>query len=373
MGPVQSPERLRAEIDEIRREPLSCPEVRTSKEGDEFGDEFGLRPAGAMVDEGNREDRLVCVTSGRSYLGRAIVNRLLLRGYSVRLVITKEEEGREEELRETESWGPRNNGISVVVVEKLSDAEGLSEAFNGCSCVLHTAAFIDPAGLSGYTKSMAEIEAKACENVMVACARTASVRNCVLTSSLLACIWRDTSQGDLSTIVNHHCWSDESVCLDKKLWYALGKLRAEKAAWRIAHQQRRFKLVTICPALITGPQFSLKNPTPTIAYLKGFQEMFADGLLATVDVHRLAEAHVGVLEAMNKGGSFGRYVCFDRVIRRQDEAEILAGETGMQMNPPPVGDDASGRNHLFRFELSNVKLSGLLSRTQRCSDPCHVN
>ena len=53
-----------------------------------------------------------------------------------------------------------------------------------------------------------------------------------------------------------------------QLWYALGKMRAEKAAWRIANE-RGLKLTTICPALITGPEFCRRNPTATIAYLKG--------------------------------------------------------------------------------------------------------
>lgn len=53
-----------------------------------------------------------------------------------------------------------------------------------------------------------------------------------------------------------------------QLWYALGKMRAEKAAWRIA-KEKGLKLTTICPALITGPEFCPRNPTSTIAYLKG--------------------------------------------------------------------------------------------------------
>jgi hypothetical protein len=50
-------------------------------------------------------------------------------------------------------------------------------------------------------KCMAEIEMKVSENVMKACARTPSVTKCVLTSSLLACIWRDNTQYDLSSVV----------------------------------------------------------------------------------------------------------------------------------------------------------------------------
>ena len=53
----------------------------------------------------------------------------------------------------------------------------------------------------------------------------------------------------------------------------MGKLRAEKAAWKIA-KERGLKLVTICPGLITGPEYFGKNPTATIAYLKGKLQLF---------------------------------------------------------------------------------------------------
>jgi nucleoside-diphosphate-sugar epimerase len=52
------------------------------------------------------------------------------------------------------------------------------------------------------------------------------------------------------------------------LWFALGKTAAEKAAWRAA-RGRDLKLVTVCPALVTGPGFRRRNSTASIAYLKG--------------------------------------------------------------------------------------------------------
>lgn len=56
--------------------------------------------------------------------------------------------------------------------------------------------------------------------------------------------------------------------LKLQLWYALGKLRAEKAAWRVA-EERGLKLATICPGLLKGSEFFIRNTTSTIAYLKG--------------------------------------------------------------------------------------------------------
>lgn len=49
---------------------------------------------------------------------------------------------------------------------------------------------------------------------------------------------------------------------------ALGKTMAEKAAWRAA-EANGVHLSTLCPGLITGPAFSDRNPTASLAYLKG--------------------------------------------------------------------------------------------------------
>ncbi|MBA0697547.1 hypothetical protein Goari_021085 [Gossypium aridum] len=370
---AQDEESERREFEDFRKTLVALAATERSKENDDFK---GLMSS-HIADLDLQQDKLVCVTSGVSFLGLALVNRLLLRGYSVRILVdnqgitillfrtawnlTSAEDV--EKLREMQVSGEMmmacNNKISVVIA-KQTEIQGLMEAFDGCRGVFHTSAFVDPSGISGYSKSMAEIEVKASENVMKACARTSSVRNCVLTSSLLACIWRDSSQHDLPLLVNHDSWSNEALCVEKKLWFALGKLKAEKVAWKIA-EEMSLKLTTICPGLITGPQFSHRNPTATIAYLKGAQEMYAKGLLATVDVIRLAEAHVAVFEAMNKT-AFGRYICFDRIIARDEEAEKLASEIGI----PP--NRICGNSLEFiptHFELSNKKLNNLMSRTIR--------
>ncbi|KAJ9135327.1 hypothetical protein P3X46_032526 [Hevea brasiliensis] len=357
MGFIESEERRLMEMEELKRL-VACAGLSHRKDHEDFQ---GSRFSSTDFDvDDDGAQKLVCVTSGVSFLGLAIVNCLLRRGYSVRIIIHSEEEM--EKLRELEVSGEMrtiNNSIKAVVA-KITEIESLLKAFEGCRGVFHTAAFTDPAGLSGYTKSMAEIEVKATENVMMACSRTSSVRNCVLTSSLLACVWRDSTTQGLSPAINDESWSDESLCMDKKLWYALGKLRAEKAAWRIA-KEKGLKLVTICPGLITGPDFFHRNPTATIAYLKGSQEMFADGLLATVDVMKLAEAHTCLLEAMNKTAS-GRYIYFDHVVEREDEAEKLAKNMGMPANK--ICGNAS-INIAPRLKLSNKKLLTLMSRTVR--------
>ncbi|KAH6791060.1 Rossmann-fold superfamily protein [Perilla frutescens var. frutescens] len=359
MGIMRLEATEKAELEEFRRMLLSCAAVHRRKDADTFGDRREALPGR----NGDVLDRMVCVTSGVSYLGIAIVNQLLVNGYSVRIIVDNEEDV--EKLREMETSGEMrlNNSIVEVVMAKLTEVESLTEAFDGCRGVFHTAAFVDPAGLSGYSKAMADIEVNTSKNVVKACGLSPSVRHCVLTSSLLTCIWQDNTSDEVPRLIDHKCWSDEAVCINKKLWYALGKLRAEKAAWEIA-KASGLKLITICPGLITGSDFYRRSPTSTIAYLKGVQEMYVYGLLATVSIDALAKAHVRVFEEMKKTAS-GRYICFDKVIERVDEVETLAAETGISAASVTGGASSSSRP---QFELSNAKLTQLMLRRRRCEN-----
>ncbi|KAF4381561.1 cinnamoyl-CoA reductase-like SNL6 [Cannabis sativa] len=364
MGILRSEDRTKAELHEFRRMLMASAGAHRRK--NQHDHRFN-----AAVDETDEGERggLVCVTSGLSFLGIAIVNRLLIRGYSVRIIVDNPEDlAKIEEMESNYNSGNNNSNNISAIMANLTDEESLlSEAFKDCRGVFHTSAFIDPAGLSGYTKYMADIEAKASENVIKACARTPSVKKFVFTSSLLTCLWRDRStQQENSPVINHDSWSSESLCRDKKLWYALGKLRAEKATWKIA-EQSGLKMASICPGLITGPEFNNINATATTAYLKGAQEMYENGVLASVDVNRLAEAQVCVYEAMRKGRG-GRYICFDEVIKEEEMAEKLAKEINVSKSKICGTEDRS-TNALPRFQLSKKKLTNLMNTQQR---PCYT-
>lgn len=87
MGIVKSEERKKMELEEFLRMLVACAGVHRRKEQEEFG---GKRFPSRVMDDGNdknNQDRFVCVTGGVSFLGLAIVNHLLTRGYSVRIVV----------------------------------------------------------------------------------------------------------------------------------------------------------------------------------------------------------------------------------------------------------------------------------------------
>ncbi|XP_065022395.1 cinnamoyl-CoA reductase-like SNL6 isoform X1 [Musa acuminata AAA Group] len=266
MGVLRSTESLEAEIEEMREALLRSGGIGRAHVRKAGSGSVQRRADG---DGGVGDERTVCVTGGISFVGFAVVNHLLDRGYTVRLALETQEDM--DKLRETEMFGEMGRDGVWAVMASVMDLDSLCRAFDGCVGVFHTSSVVDPGGLSGYSKQMAQMEVRAAELVVEACVRTQSVRRCVFTSSLLACVWRENSTPRSSrrpTIVDENCWSDQRVCRDKKLWFALGKTMAEKAAWRAA-RGRDVKLVTVCPALVTGPGFLRRNTTSSIAYLKG--------------------------------------------------------------------------------------------------------
>ncbi|OMO77313.1 hypothetical protein CCACVL1_15083 [Corchorus capsularis] len=99
------------------------------------------------------------------------------------------------------------------------------------------------------------------------------------------------------------------------LWEAVSKTLAEKTAWALA-MDRGINMVSINGGLLMGPHLSIDNP-----YLKGAAEMYECGTFVTVDLNFLVDAHICVFEDVS---SYGRYLCFNHVINRHEDALQLA-------------------------------------------------
>lgn len=98
--------------------------------------------------------------------------------------------------------------------------------------------------------------------------------------------------------------------------------------------------------------------------------MYSNGLLATMDVNRLAKAHVCLWEGLGNKTAFGRYVCFDTIISR-DGAEKLAKDIGVQIekicgsNANAETEEAEDTTSPSNIQISDKKLLDLMSRTLR--------
>ncbi|KAI5665819.1 hypothetical protein M9H77_15672 [Catharanthus roseus] len=301
----------------------------------------------------SRERKTVCVTSVNSYFGAQLAKKLLAHGYLVRVTIQSpahfedmKEFMRKEEISQLES----------IVLVKMVDLQSLCDAFKGCHAVFHTSAFIDPRGISGYTERMGFLESEGARNVIEACGRAAYVKRCIFTSSLLASIWKSNN---VEQVLDENCWSDEEFCRDNKLWLALGKTRAEKAAWRTA-RELKVNLVTVCPGLLMAPSFPNAQPETSIPYLKGGRKMLERGVLAIEDASKVAEAHVRVYEEMDYGAC-GRYICFGKIISRLEDA--LQIENGLKMHGLLISEESNvDLSDHMPTNLSNSRLAKLQAR-----------
>lgn len=325
---------------------------------------FGRNFSGCLH---SRERKIVCVTSGNSYLGAHLTKKLLARGYLVRVTIQSPghfedmmELMREEEIRQLES----------VVVARMVDLHSLCDAFRGCHAIFHTSAFIDPSGISGYTERTAFLETEGARNVIEACNRSAYVKRCIFTSSLLASVWKGENMEQVM-MMDETSWSNEEFCRQHKLWLALGKTRAEKVAWRRA-RELKVNLVTICPGLLMAPSFPNAHPETSIPYLKGGRTMLQQGVLATEDASKVAEAHVRVYEDMDYGAC-GRYICYGRIIKRLEEA--LQIENELKLHGLLSGETSNvimETHHSPTTIISNTRLTKLLARPSR-HVPCRYS
>lgn len=97
--------------------------------------------------------------------------------------------------------------------------------------------------------------------------------------------------------------------------------------------------------------------------------MLQRGVLATNDISKVAKAHVHVYEEMDYGAC-GRYFCFERVVRRLDEAIQLEnnlkmhGQLSEGGNLPSSTQETDGE---IQISLSNSKLAKLMLRVSQRS------
>ncbi|KAA8533457.1 hypothetical protein F0562_031109 [Nyssa sinensis] len=301
-----------------------------------------MSPAAASFNQSSA--KTVCVMDASGRLGSTLVKRLLQRGYTVHAAVQNhgELQSNEEGLV---ACGDKKR-LRVFNSDPF-DYHSIMEALKGCSGLFYS--FEPPSDHSSYDEYMAEVEVRAAHNVLEACAQTDTIEKVVFTSSATAVVWME-DRNALPSDVDEKNWSDAAFCKKFKLWHALSKTLAEKTAWALA-MDRGVNMVSINGGLLMGPDLTITNP-----YLKGTAEMYEDGVFVTVDLRFMVDAHICVYEDIS---SYGRYLCFNRVVNSNQEALKLA-----HMLCPP-SDSSPPRNSMedsrvYQQRISNKKLNKLM-------------
>ncbi|XP_058085408.1 cinnamoyl-CoA reductase-like SNL6 [Magnolia sinica] len=281
--------------------------------------------------------KTMCVMDASGQLGKSLVERLLQRGYIVHAVIQNHGN-----FQPCKGFSLEKNNLKIFQSDPF-DYQSIVDAMKGCSGLFYT--FEPPEYQSSYDEFMAEVEVRAAHNILEACAQTETIEKVVFTSSITAVIWRENSK--LTPTFDERNWSDPNFCRNFKLWHALSKTLAEKTAWALA-MDRGVNMVSINAGLLSGLDLSISNP-----YLKGAAEMYEDGVFVTVDVKFLADAHICVFEDPS---TYGRYLCFNRLINRPEDAVKLAQMFTPAMPHPPTCEDFP----IFQQRISDKKLRKLI-------------
>ncbi|CAN6486641.1 unnamed protein product [Victoria cruziana] len=279
----------------------------------------------------------VCVMDASGYLGSRIVSHLLRKGYAVHAAVNNGAE-----LEFLQSLAVENSkNLTMYSCDPL-DYQSIVDAVRGCCGLFY--AFEPPHYQPTYDELMMEVEVRAAHNVLEACAQTETMEKVVFTSSIAAVIWKENRK--VVTEFDERSWSDANFCRSFKLWYALTKTLAEKTAWALA-MDRGVNMVSVNAGLVTSPDLSATHP-----YLKGAAEMYEDGVLVTVDVDYIVDAHIGIFE---KPATYGRYICFNRLINREEDAVKLA-----QLLTPTATIPQSNGSKIHQQRISNKKLNKLV-------------
>ncbi|KAG9459628.1 hypothetical protein H6P81_004136 [Aristolochia fimbriata] len=260
--------------------------------------------------------KVVCVTGGAGYIASWLVKLLLERGYTVKATVRDPDNPKKTlHLRALEGALER---LHLVKADLLH--EGAFDAVvDGCEGVFHTASPFYHA-VSDPQTELIEPAVKGTLNVLGSCAKTASVKRVIVTSSIAAVVYSGRPRTP-DVVVDETWFSDPDVCRSMKAWYPLSKTLAEEAAWKFA-KEKGLDMVTVNPGMVIGPllQPTLNTSAEAIMNLINGATTFPNASFTWVHVRDVALAHILAYEVSSASG---RYCLTERVAHFSEIVAIL--------------------------------------------------
>lgn len=207
----------------------------------------------------------------------------------------------------------------TLVEADLLDPSSFDAAVAGCDTMLHMA--------SPYVMTVADAQRDLVDpavqgtlHVLRACARAASVRRVVVTSSMAAV----TDEPDKSVLLTEANWNTTSSLTRNPYYFS--KAEAERAAWSFVEGEKpAFDLVAINPFVVIGPSLTPQLNTSNaiiVDLLAGKYPGIIDLTWGMVDVRDVALAH---LRAVETPAASGRYLCAGDTVTMREVVGLLRG------------------------------------------------
>ncbi|TGK15249.1 NAD-dependent epimerase/dehydratase family protein [Leptospira fluminis] len=250
----------------------------------------------------------VLVTGGSGYIGSRLVHELLTEGNDIVHTTVRNigNFAKTQPLMELQKKFPDRLKIFEADLLKL---ESFGSAMKDCEIVYHVASpFLLPEKIVDGQNQMLVPALMGTKNVLDSVNNTPSVSRVVLTSTVGAIFGDYIDVFDMKDRILSEEYFNTSSNLENQP-YHYSKVMAEKLAWNMFEEQKRWSMVVICPGLVLGPSLTSSSESGSLSLmeelLKGYFFYGAANLSFTiVDVRDLAIAHIRAGENTNAKGRF---------------------------------------------------------------------
>lgn len=248
----------------------------------------------------------VLVSGASGYLASWLIKYLLEDGYNVHATVR--DVSNTKKVDHLQRIAQESPGTLKLFAADLMNPGSFAESVAGCSVVFHTAAVFMLTGIDDPQSQLVDPAVKGTENILTSVNQCDSVKQVVLTSSVVAVMGdnvdiRQTQNACFSAID----WNQSST-LDHQP-YNFAKTEAEKKAWQMHKAQTRWQLSTINPGFILGPSLTPRTDSTSISFMiQTAQGKYKSGLPqlynGVVDVRDVALAHIKAAQNEQAQGRF---------------------------------------------------------------------
>ncbi|CAJ1961268.1 unnamed protein product [Sphenostylis stenocarpa] len=281
----------------------------------------------------------VCVTGGSGYIGSWLINKLLVKGYTVHATLR--------DLKNESKVGllkslPQAHGKLVLFEADIYDPIQFDPAIQGCQFVFHVATPLTHEPGSSQYKSTTEAAVAGAESIAMSCVRAGTVKRLIYTASVVSASPLKEDGSGFKDAMDETCWTPlndslEYAFLDDPLYkeYTYSKTLAEKHILSFGNDENGrggLEVVTLPCGLVGGDSLqssALRSMVVCIAQIvqneMAYKSLkFLEGLLGKiplVHIDDVCEAHILCMESTSISG---RFLCASSYVSLQEMANHYA-------------------------------------------------